>query len=156
LDAALPTFLQVLDRVTGPFLSIGSTLSLTSLACALGIAVALIALRLRRRRRRIRLRVIMRALFPRRITFHASTGIDVSYLIFNTFIFGSIFGWALFSFRAISNGTISVLTSAFGAPASLRYSMFLKRPALSVAARNYFYSCRAGLEHSTDGTYPHE
>jgi len=25
LDAALPTFLQVLDRVTGPFLSIGST-----------------------------------------------------------------------------------------------------------------------------------
>src|SRR5712671_1290480 len=99
LDAALSKFLQVLDRLSGPFLSFGSTMSLTSLACALGLAVALIALRLRRRQRRIRLRGIMRALFPRRITFHASTGIDFSYVIFNTFIFGAMFGWALFSER---------------------------------------------------------
>ncbi len=121
MDAALSIFLQVLDRVTGPFLSFGSTLSLTSLACALVIAVALIALRRRRRQRRIRLRVIMRALFPRRITFHASTGIDISYVIFNTFIFGAMFGWALFSFRAISNGTIGVLTSASARRPRLRF-----------------------------------
>ena len=132
MDAALSIFLQMLDRVTGPFLSFGSTLSLTSLACALVIAVALIALRLRRRQRRLRLRVIMRALFPRRITFHASTGIDISYLIFNTFIFGSIFGWALFSFRAISNGTIGVLTSAFGAPAATGLPEFATRATLTV------------------------
>jgi sterol desaturase/sphingolipid hydroxylase (fatty acid hydroxylase superfamily) len=132
LDAAWSIFLQVLYRVTGPFLSFGSMFSLTSLACALGIAVALIALRLRRRQRRIRLRVIMRALFPRRITFHASTGIDLSYLVFNTFIFGAMFGWALFSFRAISNGTISILTSAFGTPAATALPEFATRAMLTV------------------------
>ena len=132
MDAALSIFLQVLDRVTGPFLSFGSMFSLTSLACALGIAVALIAQRLRRRQRRIRLRVIMRALFPRRIAFHASTGIDISYVIFNTFIFGTMFGWALISFRAISNGTIGVLTSAFGAPAATALPEFAMRAILTV------------------------
>jgi sterol desaturase/sphingolipid hydroxylase (fatty acid hydroxylase superfamily) len=132
LDAAWSKFLEVLDRVTAPFLSVGSMFSLSSLACALGIAIALIAWRLRSRRRRIRLRVILRALFPRRITFHASTGVDVSYLIFNTFIFGAMFSWALFSFRAISNGTINVLTSAFGTPVATTLPEFSTRAALTV------------------------
>jgi len=132
LDAAWSKFLEVLDRVTAPFLSVGSMFSLSSLACALGIAIALMAWRLRSRRRRIRLRVILRALFPRRITFHASTGVDVSYLIFNTFIFGAMFSWALFSFRAISNGTINVLTSALGTPAATTLPEFATRAALTV------------------------
>lgn len=132
MDTAWSTLLQVLERLTGPLLSFGSMLSLTSLACALCIAVAFIAVRLRRRKRPIRLRVITRALFPRRIASHASTGIDVSYLIFNTFIFGAMFGWALLSFGMISHGAIGVLTSAFGTPAATALPEFATRVLLTV------------------------
>ncbi len=132
MDAAWSVFLQVLERVSGPFLSFGSMVSLTSLGCALLIAVAFVAARLRRRRRRIRLKVVLRALFPRRMVAHASTGIDISYLIFNTFIFGAMFGWALLSFRTISNGTIDALTGTFGTPAATALPEFAVRALLTV------------------------
>jgi len=132
LDATWSFILQVLERVTGPLLSPGSQFSLTSLLCALCIAVAFIAVKLYRRKRHVRLAVIMRALFPRRIALHASTGIDFSYLIFNTFIFGAMLGWALVSFRAISNGTIGVLTSTFGTPAATALPELATRTLLTV------------------------
>ena len=97
METTWPIILQVLGALSRPFLSFGSELSLTSLACALGVAVAFLAARRLRRGRRIRLKVIMRALFPRRIASHPSTLVDVSYLVFNLFIFGTIFGWALLS-----------------------------------------------------------
>ena len=53
-------------------------------------------------------------------------------MIFNTFIFGAMFGWALFSFRAISNGTIGVLTSGFGTPAATALPEFATRAILTV------------------------
>jgi sterol desaturase/sphingolipid hydroxylase (fatty acid hydroxylase superfamily) len=112
VDSVWSVGLQVIERITGPFLSFGSASSLTSLGCALAIAVAVVAWRLRRRRRPVRAKVIMRALFPRRIAC-ASSGIDFSYLIFNTFIFGAILGWALLSYRTISSGTFDALTTAF-------------------------------------------
>jgi sterol desaturase/sphingolipid hydroxylase (fatty acid hydroxylase superfamily) len=112
VDSVWSVGLQVIERVTGPFLSSGSAFSLTSLGCALAIAVAFIALRLRRRKRSVRVKVIMRALFPRCIAC-ASSGVDFSYLIFNTFIFGVIFGWALLSYRTISSGTFEALNAAF-------------------------------------------
>jgi sterol desaturase/sphingolipid hydroxylase (fatty acid hydroxylase superfamily) len=106
--------LQVLANLSRPFLSFGSTFSLSSLACALGVAVAVLAARRLRRGRRIRLKAITRALFPRRIASHPSTLIDVSYLVFNVFIFGAIFGWALLSYQVIGNGVTSLLAAAFG------------------------------------------
>jgi sterol desaturase/sphingolipid hydroxylase (fatty acid hydroxylase superfamily) len=114
LETTWPDILQVLDALARPFLSFGSAFSLSSLACALGVAVAVLAARRLRRGRRIRLKAIMRALFPRRIASHPSTLVDVSYLVFNTFIFGAIFGWALFSYQVVGNGVSSLLTTAFG------------------------------------------
>ena len=108
MDSVWSVVLQAVERIAAPFLSLGSSFSLTSIACALGIAVAFIAWRLRRRRRPVRAKVIVRALFPRRIAC-ASSGIDFSYLIFNTFVFGVIFGFALLSFRTISSGTFEAL-----------------------------------------------
>lgn len=112
MDSAWSAGLQFIERITEPFLSPGSTFSLTSLGCALGIAVAFIALRLRRRGRPVRMKVIVRALFPRRLAC-ASSGIDFSYLIFNTFIAGAILGWALLSFHTVSSGTFAALNAAF-------------------------------------------
>jgi sterol desaturase/sphingolipid hydroxylase (fatty acid hydroxylase superfamily) len=112
VDSFWSIVLKVVERITGPFLSFGSTFSLSSLGCALVIAIAFVAFRLGRRRRPMRAKVIVRALFPRRVAC-ASSGIDFSYLIFNTFIFGAIFGWALLSFRTISSGTFEALNAAF-------------------------------------------
>ena len=114
LETMWPDILQVLDTMARPFLSFGSAFSLSSLACALGVAVAVLAAGRLRRGRRIRLKAIMRALFPRRIASNPSTLVDVSYLVFNTFIFGAIFGWALLSYRVVGNGVSGLLTTAFG------------------------------------------
>jgi sterol desaturase/sphingolipid hydroxylase (fatty acid hydroxylase superfamily) len=111
VDSVWSIVLQALERITGPFLSFGSTFSLSSLGCALVIAIAFTAFRLGRRRP-VRAKVIMRALLPRRVVC-ASSGIDFGYLIFNTFVFSVIFGWALLSFRTISSGTFEALNAAF-------------------------------------------
>jgi sterol desaturase/sphingolipid hydroxylase (fatty acid hydroxylase superfamily) len=132
LDAAWSFIIGVLATVTAPFLAPGSVFSATSLLCALTIAVVFIAVKLARRKRRIRLRVLWRALLPRRIASHASTGIDLSYLVFNTFIFGAMFGWALISFRAVSNGTIGILTSAFGTPSPTALPELATRTLLTI------------------------
>ena len=104
METIWSAFLQVLGALSRPFLSFGSESSLTSLTCALAVAVAFLAARRYRRRRRIRLKAIMRALFPRRIASHPSTLVDVSYLVFNLFIFGAILGWALLSYQVLGNG----------------------------------------------------
>jgi sterol desaturase/sphingolipid hydroxylase (fatty acid hydroxylase superfamily) len=124
---------------------LGSLFSLSSLACALCIAIAFIAARLHRRQRRIRLKVILRALFPRRIASH-STGIDFSYLVFNTFIFGAMFSWAVLSFGLFSNGAIGVLTSAFGRPAAAALPEFAMR-ALLTAVLFLAYEFGYWLQH---------
>jgi sterol desaturase/sphingolipid hydroxylase (fatty acid hydroxylase superfamily) len=131
VDGGWSIVVQVLERVTGPFLSFGSLLSITSLGCALVLAIAFIAIRLRRRRRRIRFKVILRALFPRRMA-GPSSGIDVSYLIFNTFVFGAILGWALLSIGVISGGVNGLLTSAFGQRVAVAWPEFAVRACVTL------------------------
>jgi sterol desaturase/sphingolipid hydroxylase (fatty acid hydroxylase superfamily) len=132
VDGAGSLIFQVVKRIAGPFLSIGSNFSPTSLLAALCLAVAFVAVQRRLRQRRIRLKVIARALFPRRITAHPSTRIDLSYLVFNTFIFGAIFGWALLSFQTIGHGVERMLGAAFGAPAASALPAFASRAIITV------------------------
>jgi len=133
LDTTWPTILQVLGNLSRPFLSFGSELSLTSLACALSVAVAFVVAKRYRRGRRIRPRAILRALFPRRIAKHPSTLVDVSYLFFNLFIFGAIFGWALVSYQVIANGVSNSLTTAFGAVTPSALPEFAARTLITLA-----------------------
>ena len=132
MDAVWSYLLQLLNKMTGPFLPVGSPFSLTSLSCALFIAVAFIAMRLHWRKRPIKFRVIVRALFPRRITRHASTGIDFSYFVFNAFVFGALFSWALVAFSTISEGTVALMTRAFGAPVATTLPELATRGLLTV------------------------
>ena len=91
----------------------GSSLSATSLLCALAIAVGFVVVRRRRRNRPVRIRTIMGALFPKRL-FGASTGTDVAYMIYNLFVHGLIFGWAMLSYQYLTNGIVAGLVSVFG------------------------------------------
>ena len=91
----------------------GSSLSATSLLCALCIAVGFVVVRRRRRNRRIRVRTIAGALFPKRL-FCASTSTDISYLFYNLFVHGLIFGWAMLSYEYLTNGIVAGLVAVFG------------------------------------------
>ena len=94
--------------------SVGSQLSLTSLATALAIAVLFIASKRLKRGRRLRWRTIWRALFPSHIVNSKSNEADIGYLFFNVFTFGVVFGWAVLSYQTISNGIIAGLIALFG------------------------------------------
>jgi sterol desaturase/sphingolipid hydroxylase (fatty acid hydroxylase superfamily) len=94
--------------------SLGSQISLTSLACALAIAAAFLTFRHVRRRGRMSPRLLLRALFPRRILRHRSTKTDIGWLLFNCFVYGGIFGMAGLSYQFLTNGVLNGLIAALG------------------------------------------
>ena len=94
--------------------SLGSQISLTSLACALAIAAAFLTIRHLRRRGRMRPKLLMRALFPRRILRHRSTKTDIGWLLFNCFVYGGIFGMAGLSYQFLTNGVLNGLIATLG------------------------------------------
>ena len=106
--------LNIVYRSYDLLFSVGSQISLTSLGCAFVIAAAFLTLRHISRRGRMRPRVLLRALFPRRILLHRSTGADIGWLLFNCFVYGAIFGLAGLSYQFLTNGVVRGLASAFG------------------------------------------
>lgn len=96
-------------------LSPGSTFSILSLGMAAMISVAFLVIR-RKRSKRLRLRTLWRALFPKRIWWHASTRADLGYILLNLFITSNLLGWAILSGVTVRNTTTAVLTGLFGAP----------------------------------------
>jgi sterol desaturase/sphingolipid hydroxylase (fatty acid hydroxylase superfamily) len=102
------------EQAARMLLSPGSQNSIAALACVLAIA-ALFTLSERKRKRPVRVKVLARALFPRRLFRSASGKADLLFAIFNIFIAGMLFGWAIMSSVEVSRLTQSALTSAFGA-----------------------------------------
>ncbi|HZQ11339.1 MAG TPA: sterol desaturase family protein [Pseudolabrys sp.] len=102
-------------------LSLGSHFSLSSLFAALVIAALFFAWQRVKRGRRLRWRVIARALFPKRMVRHSSNRADIGYLLFNVFLYGIMFGWAVLTYQFVTNGVIAALVAVFGpaAPSSL-------------------------------------
>ena len=101
-------------KLTHVLLSGGSSFSLTSLACALFVALGYLVWRRRVRNRRVRLRTLTRALLPRRIANSPSAATDIGYFLFSIFLFGIMFGWAVMSYRWLSNCFVEWLVAAFG------------------------------------------
>jgi sterol desaturase/sphingolipid hydroxylase (fatty acid hydroxylase superfamily) len=115
LQRAVEKVWGAFDRV---FLDPASTMSLTSLACALALAVGALVWRRRNRHgRRPHVRLLARALFPRSLFTRRTGGTDVFYLAFNTMILGAAFGWAVVSGGWWSQLAQNALTFAFGASA---------------------------------------
>lgn len=97
------------------FLSAGSSFSAASLLCALMLAYSFLAVSRLRRGRSLHVRVLLRALFPRRVIRHDSTIADFGYFLFNTFVYGGIFGIFATSYQFLTNGVVSGL-AAIGGP----------------------------------------
>src|SRR3954469_14125267 len=98
LDRIAKGLTGIVHKVYDVLFSVGSQFSLSSLFCALAIAAAFLSLRHLKRRGHIHPRALWRALFPARILRHASTKADVSYFLFNMFVYGGIFGMAGLSY----------------------------------------------------------
>jgi sterol desaturase/sphingolipid hydroxylase (fatty acid hydroxylase superfamily) len=58
--------------------------------------------------------VLARAMFPRRILFSRSTRVDVGFFLFNTLIYGAIFGWAVVGQQAVSRFALEALEPLIG------------------------------------------
>ena len=101
-------------RLDSLFLSVGSLFSLTSLATALLISVVYLVCRRRLRNRPVRALTILRALFPRRFIRSPSFHADLASFYFNAFAASLMFGWAVLSYKALSNLVIDGLNTAFG------------------------------------------
>jgi len=96
------------------FVQPGSQFSLWSLSCALLIAAGFLAGRRRLRGRPVRVGAIVKALFPRRFLWSASTRADLGFFLLNNFAVGAMIGWALISFGAVQHVAQGALVGAFG------------------------------------------
>ena len=112
--------------------SLGSHFSLTSLAAALLIATLFFTWQRVKRGRRVRAKTILRALFPKRILRSRSNEADIGYLIFNVFVFGVMFGWAVLSYQFISNGIIAGLVALFGPVSPSTLPVYVTRSVVTV------------------------
>jgi sterol desaturase/sphingolipid hydroxylase (fatty acid hydroxylase superfamily) len=112
--------------------SLGSHFSLTSLAAAFLIAALYFVWQRVKRGRRVRVKTIFRALFPKRILRSHSNQADIGYLIFNVFVFGVMFGWAILSYQFISNGIISGLVAVFGPVSPSTLPVYVTRSVVTV------------------------
>ena len=118
LERIASGLLNIVHHAGAVLFSAGSQFSLTSLACALAIAAGYFLIRRMRRRGVARLvpflRALRRALFPKRILRHASTGADIGYFLFNTFVYAGIFGMAAVSYQFLTNGVLQGLIAVGG------------------------------------------
>ncbi len=123
---------HIRDALLAVLVSPGSTFSLLSLAVAL--AVTLTFLRLRRGKRKFPApRVLVRALFPRRWRWSASSRADLGFFLLNALATGSLIGWGLLSYAAIGRGAQSALDRLFGAAPLLPLTPVLRDAALTLA-----------------------
>ncbi|HRJ70542.1 MAG TPA: sterol desaturase family protein [Beijerinckiaceae bacterium] len=111
LTTRLENFLNVAWTV---FISIGSTFSLTSLACAFLVSAGYVAWRRHSRGRAVKLRTVLAGMFPKRIWRGASMTADLWLFFLNAFVMGAIVGWAVLSFHFLGGWITDGLNAAFG------------------------------------------
>ncbi|RYF92858.1 MAG: sterol desaturase family protein [Caulobacteraceae bacterium] len=104
----------------GALLAPGSAVSLVSLLAAGVVGGLFLLLRRGPGKRPVPLKVLLRALAPRRVWASRSGRTDIGFFLFNTLVFGLLFGWAIASQAVISGWLLDGLTALVGpGPGSL-------------------------------------
>lgn len=128
----LNAFSTLFDRIGSTFghllLAPGSMFSVWSLLAAFAISAAFLL-----SRKRMRPRLLLRALLPSKLWASRSSRIDVVFFLLNTFVTGTLIGWGLLSFGAVSRWTFDVAHGLFGHGALPVASPWLRSAALTVA-----------------------
>ena len=107
--------LFVAEKLRHIFLSPGGTFSLASLLSALVIALLVLQWQRRGRQKPVKARVLLRAVFPRRLWASRSGRADIGFFLFNSFLAGLLFSWAILSAHVVSKTVNSGLAGALGA-----------------------------------------
>jgi sterol desaturase/sphingolipid hydroxylase (fatty acid hydroxylase superfamily) len=134
----------------GVFVSPGGDYGVATLLAALLVAAGYLILRRPSRRRQVPLKVLFRALFPRRIWRHPSTHTDIQYLLFNTFLFGLLFSWAVVSGHFVATGVRGGLSGALGEPSPSALPAFVQMALMTLVlflAYELAYWCDHYLAH---------
>ncbi len=139
----------IAQHVARQVLSPGSGISVTSLVSALAIAAAVIVFERVKRRRGMSPRLLWRALFPRWIVASRSNRVDVGLLLFNTLLFGLLFGWAIASQKMVSAGVLHLLGAGVDPPLALSplAALTVGTVTLFLAAEFAYWICH-WLSHS--------
>jgi sterol desaturase/sphingolipid hydroxylase (fatty acid hydroxylase superfamily) len=127
-------FVYLYEKTVQVFFSAGSLFSVTSLLSALCIAVVFLAYKRHASNKPIRIRTILRALFPKRILRSPSHAADIGYFLFSVFLYGIVFGWAVLSFKYLSNAVIGGMAVAFGPVEPTSLSPWISRSVMTVGA----------------------
>lgn len=127
-------------KLANLFLSLG-TFSLASWFTALCVAVLFLGLRRPKARRNIKLKVLMRALFPRKLLNSPSSTADVWFFVFNFFLAGVLFSWAIVSYHLVSSALGDVLVARFGA---LQPTMLPKAATIAILTVMLFLAYELG------------
>jgi len=149
--AAIGAYVAAVAR--NMFLSPGGDYGATSLLAAFLLAAGYLILRRPADRRRVPVKVLLRALLPRRLLTHASTRTDLAYLLFNAFVFGLAFGWAVLSGHYVAAAVRGALAGGFGEPAPSQMPAFLQM-ALMTAALFLAYEFAYWIDHYLAHTLP--
>lgn len=100
--------------LVGVLLVPGSAMSLASLLAAGVVGGLFLLIRRGPGQRPVPLKVLVRALLPRRFWKSRSGRTDIGFFLFNTVLFGLLFGWAIASQAVISGWLAEGLTALFG------------------------------------------
>lgn len=153
VGVAGPAITGFFSKLLGLLTSPSSPISLLSLSVALTVAVVFLIASRRPGAKPLRIKVLMRALFPRKITHGASTRTDFGYMIFNTVLFGALLGWGILSSKVVGTATNDLLASVFGPVAPLSLAPWAGAVLLTVAV---FLAYELGfwLDHWTSHNIP--
>ena len=153
LSTALGVAELFLRQMANLLLAPGSPLSLASLASALFIGSAVLFLRRSRRGRPLPIRLLMRAMFPKRLLWGPSIKADIGLCLFNLFVFGGLFGWAVLTYDHVRHWTEAGLSSALGAPPHLAPAGIVTA---GVATLALFLACELGywVDHASNHRIP--
>ena len=117
-----PDLTTVLERLAAHFgglasnifLTFSGSLSIASLFSAFCVAAAFIARQRWRKHKGVRAGTLLRSIFPARIFLSRSCKADYAFVVFNVFMVGLLFGWALLSFNQVSHWVSALLTRTLG------------------------------------------
>ena len=145
-EATATTAAQLFSKAQDMFLTVASPLSLPQLLSAFVLALAWIFVRRRARGKGLRVQPFLKTFFASRVFLSRSAKLDYQLAIFNLFIAGVLFGWAVLSHHTISIWTHDALGALFGArPASGQPGLAIA--VLTTAALFLAYEFAYWLDH---------
>ena len=152
----LQNLAETLGQTLATWLQPGSIFSVQALLSALVITIVFYTLK-KPRRNFPRLGAWRRLLFPKRVVQSRSARIDLIYYVINTFVTGSLIGWAILSLPQTSHAVANFLNKATGPHAPLVANPLVAQAVMTLVlflAYDFSYWLDHYLKHVVPALWP--